>query len=80
MEEQHRKALEELASQIDCPKNFSCIESGFENLGKAKDCGLEDYLDCLNDSAASCKFAVHFGYGHFCRCPVRVYIGKKLGI
>ena len=79
MDEQQRNILDDLVSQTDCPKGFECVESKFEVLGKAKDRGLEGYLDCLDDSAPSCKFGVPFGSGYFCRCPVRVYILKELG-
>ena len=68
----------EIIGEMTCPKNFLCAESGFENLCKAKDMGLEHYLECLEAEVSSCKFAVAFGYGHFCRCPLRVYLAKNL--
>ncbi len=70
MKEHHAEALEDLASQIDCPKGFFCIESGFEVFGKAEDRGLDDNLICLDDSAPDCKFAVPFCGVYFCCCPV----------
>ncbi len=79
MEAHHKEALEKLASGIECPRNNMCAESGFEVFGKARDRGLEGYLECMDDFAPRCKFAVHFGSGYYCRCPVRVYAGKKLG-
>ena len=64
---------------MQCPKGFKCVDSGFERLCKAKDQGLPNYLDCLEENPDSCTFALPFGYGHLCRCPLRVYIAKRLG-
>ena len=36
-----RKKIEEVMGEIRCPKNFKCAESGFEQLWKAKETGLE---------------------------------------
>jgi hypothetical protein len=79
MDEQVRKRIEEIAPGMKCPKGFACAESGFEELCKAQDRGLESYLECLERNAWNCPFAVPFGHGHFCECPLRVYIAKTLG-
>ncbi len=76
--EEVRKAIEEIMGQMECPADFKCAESGFEVLCKAEDFGLEHYVECLEADAGHCKFAVSFGYGHLCRCPLRVYISKNL--
>ncbi|MEE8553065.1 MAG: hypothetical protein V3S72_07170, partial [Desulfobacterales bacterium] len=59
-------------------KNFKCAESGFEDLCKAKDVGLDSYLKCLESNPSICNFALSFGYKHFCQCPLRVFLAKKL--
>ena len=78
MKDDDRKRIEEMTGNIECPKNFKCVESGFENLCKAKDFGLDDYLECLEEDPHKCKFALPFGNGYFCQCPLRVYLAKKL--
>ena len=78
MKDDDRKRIEEMTGNIKCPKNFKCVESGFENLCKAKDFGLDDYLECLEEDPQKCKFALSFGNGYFCQCPLRVYLAKKL--
>jgi hypothetical protein len=80
MKEEDRKKIEELMGEMSCPHNFKCAESGFERLCKSKDVGLEEFLVCLEDDAWLCKFAVPFGNAHFCQCPIRVYLAKKLKI
>lgn len=78
MKEEDKKRIEELIAGMQCPKDFKCIDSGFENLCKAKDFGLENYLECLEHNPHGCKFALRFGDGYFCQCPLRVYLNKKL--
>jgi hypothetical protein len=73
-----KKEIKEIIGQMQCPKDFICAKNGFEHLCKAKDFGLEKYLDCLEESPSKCKFALSFGKGYLCHCPLRVYISKKL--
>ncbi len=78
MRDDDKKKIEEIIGKMKCPKNFKCAESDFENLCKAKDFGLDSYLECLEENPQQCKFVLRFGKGHFCNCPLRVYLGKKL--
>jgi hypothetical protein len=79
MKEQDRMKIEEIMQGMQCPKNFKCADSGFEGLCKAKDFGLETYLECLEENPGNCSFALSFGYSYFfCECPLRVFLGKKL--
>jgi hypothetical protein len=78
MEEGSRKTIEEIIARTSCPKDFRCYRENLSRLCKAKDIGLESFLECLEDDPEDCKFSIRFGYGHFCKCPVRVYIAKKL--
>ena len=78
MKDDDRRRIEEIIGKVQCPKNFKCAESGFENLCKAKDFGIDNYLECLEESPRQCKFALPFGNGYFCQCPLRVYLSKKL--
>jgi hypothetical protein len=78
MRDDHLKQITQIMGDMHCPKKFRCAESGFEDLCKAKDGGLENYLDCLEKNSSSCLFALSFGYGHFCQCPLRIYLCKKM--
>ena len=80
MKEEHRKIIEEFSGQMKCPKDFKCAESGFENLCKARDFGLDGYLECLEDNPSRCLFALRFGNIHYCKCSLRVYLAKELNI
>jgi hypothetical protein len=74
-----QKQIEEIINRHKCPKDLVCYTSGFRNLCKAKDIGLESFVMCLMppDSPA-CKFSVDFGGAFFCKCPLRVHICRKL--
>ena len=63
---------------MECPKGFKCAKSGFDKLCRAKDIGLENYLECLEENPDDCPFALSFGYSYMCDCPLRVYLEKKL--
>jgi hypothetical protein len=78
MKAEDREKIKEILDGMKCPKNFKCVNSGFENLCKAKDNGLENYLDCLESNPSTCLFALSFGHGYLCRCPLRVYLSKEL--
>ena len=72
------KVIEDIIDGIRCPKDFACYKMGFENLWKAKDFGLSDFLECLEKDPEGCKFSVPYGSWYLCQCPLRVYIAKKL--
>jgi len=78
LKKEEKKKIEEIMGEMSCPKSFQCAESGFEMLCKAKDRGIEGYLDCLDENFYRCSFAVPFGKGYVCKCPLRVYLSKEL--
>jgi len=78
MDEKTRQKLDEIIGLVKCPKDFKCANNGFEGLCKARDVGLNNYLECLEDNPAQCKFSLLFGYTYLCVCPIRVFIAKKL--
>jgi len=74
------KNIEDIIGKMTCPKDFKCYNSGFKTLCKAKNIGLESYLDCLEKNPYAWGFSISFGNGHLCRCPLRHYILKELKI
>ena len=77
--EEKRRQIEEIMAAMECPKDFQCYKSGLEDICRAKDRGMEGYVDCLDKNRESCDFRVPFGGGAFCKCPLRVYLVKNLG-
>jgi hypothetical protein len=78
MDEEILNKIEEVIGQMKCPKGFTCAENGYKSLCKARDIGLESYLECHEDNSGQCKFSVSFGSGYYCQCPLRVYIAKNM--
>ena len=45
---------------------------------KAKDVGLDSYVECMETYSFTCPFSVSYAHSYYCRCPARVYMAKKL--
>ena len=78
MEESTRKTIEKIIAGMSCRKDFKCYKSNLSQLCKAKDVGLESFLECLEENPRDCEFSISYGYSYYCRCPVRVYIAREL--
>ena len=78
MKEEDRKKIEQLMEGIQCPKDFKCAESGFEQLCMAKDFGHENYLECLEKNPSSCIYALTLRDVNLCESSLRMYLAKKL--
>lgn len=78
IEEDVRNYIESIIPCIECPKDFVCYYSGFNNLCNAKDIGIESFVECL-EKKKECKFSFRFALLYLCKCPLRVYISKKIG-
>ena len=78
MDEKTKKELKEIIGEMECPKGFRWYQSGLEVLCKARDIGLDEYLECMEVYPKKCPFSFAFGHSHLCQCPLRLYIAKKL--
>ena len=77
--EQQKEKIEQIIADMNCPLDFECYKSGFDNLCKAKDNRLDGHVDCLDvEIKHRCEFRVPFGQVVLCRCPLRVYVAKNL--
>lgn len=72
------KYIEQIMAQMGCPKEFHCATSGYSQLCKAQDIGLDAYLECLESNGNDCLFSVLVDHRHLCQCPLRVYLAKYL--
>lgn len=78
MEPDYEKEIKQIIGELNCPKGFICYKSGFNKLCKATDIGLESFLECWDENRQECVFSLSFANIHYCDCPLRVYIIKKL--
>jgi hypothetical protein len=72
------RQIERITSEMECPKDFKCRKSGFENLCKTKLVAGDQLVECLEES--KCRFALTFGASAFCKCPLRIYIARNFKI
>lgn len=72
--------VEEIIARTDCPKDFKCYKSGFDEVCKARDIGLDAFLVCLEDDPPDCTFSLTYGKKYFCQCPVRIEIARKFRV
>jgi hypothetical protein len=73
-----RRQLQEIMGYFACPKGFECCNPEFDPPCKAQDVGLETFVECLEDDSYKCVFSICLGGEYLCKCPLRVYIAKKL--
>lgn len=72
------KEIQEIVGEMQCPKNFKCYKSGFKHLCRAKDFGIESFLECLESEPEECKFSFSVEGINYCQCPLRCYIAQKM--
>jgi len=78
MDQDHKKEIERIIGQMQCPKGFQCYRSGFETLCKAKTIEGEFLqLVCLASKPLKCEF-LSVKKGFICECPLRFYLAKHL--
>jgi len=78
--QRHKTQIEQIISEVECPKDFACHKSGFESIGKTRLIADGQRIECLEENARLCKFALLFGPLVICECPLRNYIAKNLHI
>jgi len=80
--DKHRLEIEKIMADSQCPADFACYRSGFEDVCRAKDAGLDGFAYCLEEPAEAqrCRFSLSFGYRFLCKCRLRIYAARHLGI
>jgi len=76
----HKTKIEQIISEMECPKDFACHKSGFEIMGRTRLIADDQRVECLEENARLCKFALLFGTLIICECPLSNYIAKNLHI
>jgi hypothetical protein len=74
----NRKELQGIIKDLSCSKDFRCYKSGFQELCKARDVGMQTFVACLEKHPDDCPFSFSLYGAPYCRCPIRVYVNKKL--
>jgi len=72
----NRDQIEQIVKQMNCPRDFECYKSDFDNLSDVGIVGDAKMVECIEESAQTCEFGFPFGLGVLCKCPLRNYIAK----
>ena len=77
--EESIKEIEEIMGRIDCPFDFRCYKSRFEELCGSPMIDSGKLVGCRHEDAEACPFSVSFGSDLLCACPLRLYIATNYG-
>ncbi len=75
--QEHKLCIENIMQGMDCPRDFDCHQSGFENLAEVGIVGDFKMIECLGERGHTCEFGFSFGLGVICKCPLRIFIAKN---
>ena len=80
LSEKQKQEIAKIKTEMDCPKQFACCDPASTNLCKANYVVSTHMVECIEMSNQPCKFKRLLGGGGFCKCPLRCYLEKELGI
>ena len=74
--QEHETAIAEIMSGMQCAEGFECYKSAFAHLCKCRIIGKGKLVECIDEKNAKCGYSFMFGQGHYCKCPLRIYVAK----
>ena len=77
---EQKEKLKEITTDANRPFELECLDDDFGSVSDINQMGDTDLFECRDEKAKGCKFAMSFGYSHFCKCPVRLQLKKEFGI
>ena len=75
--QEQRTQIKDIIKKMDCPKDFVCYKSNFENIGEVGIVGNARMIECIEKNVQTCQFGFSFCLGTICKCPLRNYIAKN---
>ena len=78
MEQTVIQQIEEAMPGLKLLEDCKSYKPGFGFTCKAKDVGLDAYVECLEKDSCRCPFSVSYAQAYYCTCPARIYIAKEL--
>ena len=77
--QEQEQAIENIIDKLDCPNNFHCYKSRFENLPEAAIWHGANLVECKQEGRLLCpNGAVLYDDVVFCKCPLRRYAAFQL--
>lgn len=77
--ENYQKEIKEIMTGMECARDFACYTSDFKPRCEVKDVELENHLEIEGECNKSCKYLVLSNGVRYCKCPLCVYLTRKLG-
>jgi hypothetical protein len=74
METEHTQEIQEIIRE--CSPGCKCHGQEYGELCKARDIGLETFVECLDERPFECPYAISYGRISYCSCPPRVKIAQ----
>jgi len=78
--QEHKSHIEKIIKEMECPKDFICLEPGFEHLNKIKLIAEGERIECLGEKGLRCKYALCYRMLTICQCPLLNYIAKNFNM
>ena len=75
--EEHKEQIEKMIADIECSKQYDCCEPTSGPLCRVGITTGGRFIECLDKRANTCSFAMSFGNGFFCKCPIRKFIAEN---
>ena len=75
--QEHKIQIDKIMNEMECPKDFECRTSDFENLGKTSLIADNQLVECLEENRQRCGYTLPFGQTALCKCPLRNYIAHN---
>jgi hypothetical protein len=72
--EAYKRTIEGIKNRMECPRAFACLEPGSEKPALTRLVAGGKLVECLEHTSTPCQFAVDFGIGRFCECPLRAFL------
>ena len=79
MGENYEKEIQEIMAKMECPRDFACCKLDHQPRCEVKDVELNNHLQIEGDYDFFCKYLVVSNGVRYCKCPLCVYLTKKLG-
>jgi hypothetical protein len=69
--------IAKIISEQECPFDFICYKSRFEDLCAAILDSGGRVVECVDENAKTCRHSSPFGSTFICACPMRCYIATQ---
>ena len=78
MEKAHMQETKNAMAGLKLLAECKRYEPGFGFICKAKDVGLDSFVQCLEKDSRLCVFSVPYAHSYYCKSPARVRAVKEL--